>query len=193
MFLGCFPPQPGPNSVASFDVDSRFNPSKTTVKYLCDPGFSSTGPTQFSCQYGTWNVELRIPNCTIPETGLSNIFKKWLLHQTFVSIFNFAAGCGNPPFLPGGDIVGDPPYDLDEKICYRCSEGFELGNLNASSISRCEPGNQWSLQKHDENFPTCLPSEQIFKVLKLTYVFSVIRSGATSCKTLFNLLHNVSF
>ncbi|XP_076821161.1 complement receptor type 2-like [Clavelina lepadiformis] len=132
---GCFPPQPGPNSVASFDVDSRFNPSKTTVKYLCDPGFSSTGPTQFSCQYGMWNVELRIPNCTIPETG-----------------------CGNPPFLPGGDIVGDPPYYLDEKISYRCSEGFELGNLNASSISRCEPGNQWSLQKHDENFPTCLPT-----------------------------------
>ncbi|CAK8686669.1 unnamed protein product [Clavelina lepadiformis] len=125
----------GPNSMVLFDVDSRVNPPKFSAKYICDPGFSATGPTQFSCQSGTWNVELRIPNCTNPETG-----------------------CGNPPFLPEVDIVEDPPYDLDETISYRCSEGFELGNSNASSISQCGPRNQWSLQTKDESFPKCLPT-----------------------------------
>ncbi|XP_076821227.1 sushi, von Willebrand factor type A, EGF and pentraxin domain-containing protein 1-like isoform X2 [Clavelina lepadiformis] len=130
----CFPPPPGPNSELSFDVNSSVIPVKTKVKYECHPGFSATGPTQFSCQNGSWDIELFIPNCTIPDSG-----------------------CGNPPFLLDGDIVGDPPYDINETISYRCLEGFECINPNASSISRCEPGNQWSLQTHDENFPTCFP------------------------------------
>ncbi|XP_076821639.1 sushi, von Willebrand factor type A, EGF and pentraxin domain-containing protein 1-like isoform X1 [Clavelina lepadiformis] len=134
----CFPPPPGPNSELSSYVNRSVIPVKTIVNFACNPDFSTTGPTQFTCQNGKWDIELKIPNCTIPKTG-----------------------CGNPFPLPGGDIIGDPPYNLNETISYRCSEGFELGNLNASSISRCELGNQWSLQIHDENFPTCLPNEQI--------------------------------
>ncbi|CAK8686673.1 unnamed protein product [Clavelina lepadiformis] len=34
-------------------------------------------------------------------------------------------GGGNPPFLPGGDRVGDPPYDLNKTISHRC-----LGDCN---------------------------------------------------------------
>ncbi|CAK8686676.1 unnamed protein product [Clavelina lepadiformis] len=101
--IDCFPPPPGPNGVFNIDVNSSIIPVKITVKYECHPGFSATDPTQFSCQNGKWDIELDIPNCTIPETG------------------------------------------------------FDFGNSNASSISRCEPGNQWSLQTHDENFPTYFP------------------------------------
>ena len=159
MFLDCFPPPPGPNSELSFDVNSSVIPVKTTVKYECHPGFSATGPTQFSCQNGSWDIELFIPKCTIPDSGLWNYFQHLADASSFGFNFNFDAGCGNPPFLLDGDIVGDPPYDINETISYRCLEGFEFINPNASSISRCEPGNQWSLQTHDENFPTCFPGE----------------------------------
>ena len=157
MFLDCIPPPPGPNGVFNIDVNSSIIPVKITVKYECHPGFSATDPTQFSCQNGKWDIELDIPNCTIPETGLLNHFKHSAVVSSFGFNFNFDAGCGNPPFLLHGDIIGDPPYDLNETISYRCLEGFEFGNSNASFISQCEPGNQCSLQIHDENFPTCLP------------------------------------
>ncbi|CAK8686667.1 unnamed protein product [Clavelina lepadiformis] len=87
--IGCFPPPPGPNCVFNFDVNSSIIPVKTTVKYECYLGFSATGPTQFSCQDGKWDIELRIPNCTIPEIGLLKHFQNFSITSNYVLTLDF--------------------------------------------------------------------------------------------------------
>ncbi|CAK8686680.1 unnamed protein product [Clavelina lepadiformis] len=143
--IGCFPPPPGPNCVFNFDVNNSIIPVKTTVKYECYLGFSATGPTQFSCQDGKWDIELRIPNCTIPEIA-----------------------CLAPPpplegavLLSANEILTKTNFSLRTEVMYGCEDPCSTHVKDTFTCTLSDCNNPPSVA-HARNLP--LRKEKIHKL-----------------------------
>ncbi|CAK8674662.1 unnamed protein product [Clavelina lepadiformis] len=115
-------------NAAAYGPDTR---ELSNARYFCDPGFITTDNTLTTCYKGEWNLN-PLPTCSEPEIG-----------------------CGNPKFLPNGQMSGlKTIFFPGDEIYYHCNDGFVFDSPD-NDISSCLLGNTWSLETDFNSFPKC--------------------------------------